>query len=82
MKEKELQDEGWYIRVGTTLYKIVRRPLISGDYVEDKVVWSYETLRQDFGKNNLPEIEKYDGFCIISGNVNYQTDTRHVSQSV
>ncbi|MDP3445064.1 MAG: hypothetical protein Q8T08_19560, partial [Ignavibacteria bacterium] len=23
------------------------------------------TLRQDYGKNNLPEIEKYDGFCII-----------------
>lgn len=53
MKEKELQDEGRYIRVGTTLYKIVRRPLVSGNYVEDKVVWSYETLRQDFGKNNL-----------------------------
>jgi hypothetical protein len=72
MKEKELDDKGRYIRVGTTLYKIVRRPLISGDYVNDKVVWSYETLRQDFGKNNLPEIEKYDGFCIIPDNVNYQ----------
>jgi len=71
MKEKT-QDNGKYIRVGTTLYKTVHRPLISGDYMEDKIVWSYETLRQDYGKNNLPEIEKYDGFCIIPDHINYQ----------
>jgi len=65
MKEK-------YIRIGTSLYKVVPRPLISGDYIEEKILWSYETLRQDFGKNNLPEIEKYDGFCIIPDHVNYQ----------
>jgi hypothetical protein len=70
--KKERQDSGKYIRVGTTLYKIVRRPLISGDYVKDKIVWSYETLRQDYGKNNLPEIEKYDGFCIIPDHVHYE----------
>jgi hypothetical protein len=70
--KKERQDSGKYIRVGTTLYKIVRRPLISGDYVEDKIVWSYETLRQDYGKINLPEIEKYDGFCIIPNHVHYE----------
>jgi hypothetical protein len=61
-----------YIRIGTSLYKVVQRPLISGDYVEEKILWSYETLRQDYGKNNLPEIEKYDGFCIIPDHVNYQ----------
>ena len=60
-----------YIRVGTTLYKIVQRPLISGDYVEDKVAWNYETLRQDYGRGNLPDIEKYDGFCIIPDHLNY-----------
>jgi len=71
MKEKT-QESGKYIRIGTTLYKVVQRPLISGDYVEDKIVWSYETLRQDYGKNNLPEIEKYDGFCIIPDHVGYK----------
>ena len=65
MKEK-------YIRIGTSLYKVVLRPLISGDFIEEKILWSYETLRQDYGKNNLPEIEKYDGFCIIPDHVNYQ----------
>ena len=61
-----------YLRVGTQLYKLVRRPLISGDYVEEKIPWSYETLRQDYGKNNLPEVEKYDGFCIIPDHLNYR----------
>jgi len=65
MKEK-------YIRIGTSLYKVVQRPLISGDFIEEKILWSYETLRQDFGKNNLPQIEKYDGFCIIPDHVNYK----------
>jgi hypothetical protein len=64
MKEK-------YIRIGTSLYKVVQRPLICGDYIDEKILWSYETLRQDFGKNNLPEIEKYDGFCIMPDHVNY-----------
>jgi phage/plasmid-associated DNA primase len=64
MKEK-------YIRIGTTLYKVVQRPLISGDYIEEKIPWSYETLRQDYGKNNLPEVEKYDGFCIIPDHIHY-----------
>jgi hypothetical protein len=65
MKEK-------YIRIGTSLYKIVQRPLISGDSIEEKILWSYETLRQDYGKNHLPEIEKYDGFCIIPDHVDYR----------
>lgn len=71
MKEKTLNN-GKYIRVGTSLYKIVQRPLISGDYIEEKIPWSYETLRQDFGKNNLPNVEKYDGFCIIPDHVHYR----------
>jgi hypothetical protein len=51
---------------------VVQRPLISGDYIEEKILWSYETLRQDYGKNNLPEIEKYNGFCIIPDHINYR----------
>ncbi len=70
-KEYAMENKEKYIRVGTTLYKIVRRPLISGDYIEEKILWSYEALRQDYGKNNLPEIEKYDGFCIIPNHIDY-----------
>ncbi len=71
MKEKGNTSEK-FLRVGTTLYKTVHRPLISGDYIEEKIPWSYETLRQDYGKNNLPEIDKYDGFCIIPDHINYK----------
>ncbi|MDF9829493.1 primase-helicase family protein [Parabacteroides sp. PF5-6] len=71
MKEKENTAEK-FLRVGTTLYKTVHRPLISGDYIEEKIPWSYETLRQDYGKNNLPEIDKYDGFCIIPDHIDYK----------
>ena len=54
-----------YIRVATTLYKIVRRPLLSGDYIEECRPWNYETFRQDHGKDELASIQKYDGFCSI-----------------
>ena len=70
-KEYGMKNKEKYIRVGTTLFKIVQRPLISGDYIEEKIIWSYEALRQDYGKNNLPEIEKYDGFCIIPNHIDY-----------
>lgn len=66
-----MEEQEKYIRVGTILYKIVNRPLISGDYVEEKIPWNYETLRQDYGKNNLPEIVKYNGFCIIPNHLQY-----------
>jgi hypothetical protein len=72
MKEKELQDTGRYIRVGTTLYKIVRRPLISGDFIEERRVWNYETLRQDHSKDFIAQIEKFDGFCSVPSHTNYQ----------
>ena len=33
-----------YIRVGTTLFKIVRKPLQSGDFIEMRIPWNYDTL--------------------------------------
>jgi hypothetical protein len=41
MKEK---DSNRYIRVGTTLYKIVRRPLMSGDFIEERIKSEYCNL--------------------------------------
>jgi hypothetical protein len=69
MKEK---DSSRYIRVGTTLYKIVRRPLMSGDFIEERRVWNYETLRQDHSKDFISLIEKYDGFCSVPDHINYK----------
>ena len=61
-----------YIRVGTTLYKIVQRPLISGDFLEIRVPWNYETLRQDHSKDFISKIEKYDGFCSVPSHTDYK----------
>ena len=61
-----------YERVGTTLYKIVRRPLLSGDFVEERRPWNYETFRQDHSKDELATIQKYDGFCSVPEHINYQ----------
>jgi len=72
MKEEENKDTGQYIRVGTTLFKIVRRPLMSGDFIEERRVWNYETLRQDHSKSFISRIEKYDGFCSVPDHINYQ----------
>jgi hypothetical protein len=60
-----------YIRVGTTLYKVVRRPLLSGDFIEERRPWNYETFRQDHSKDELAAIKKYDGFCTFPDHINY-----------
>lgn len=35
-----------FIRVGTTLYKIVEQPRLNGGYVKKRIAWNNETLRQ------------------------------------
>ena len=61
-----------YIRVGTTYYKIIERPQISGDKITSLVKWSRETIIQDHGKKIIYDIPKYDGFCCIPNHLNYQ----------
>ncbi|MDD2962114.1 MAG: DUF5906 domain-containing protein [Muribaculaceae bacterium] len=61
-----------YIRVATTLYKIVRKPLLSGDFMEVRMVWNYDTLRQDHPKDFIAQIQKYDGFCCVPSHINYK----------
>ncbi len=34
-----------FIRVGTTLYKLVNQPRLNGGYVKKRIVWNNETLR-------------------------------------
>ena len=68
MKEEE------YMRVGTTLYKVVNQPCANGGYEKKRVVWNNSTLRQDYGKNYLATVPKYDGFCTVPNHWNYQTE--------
>ena len=61
-----------FIRVGTMLYKIVDQPTLNGGYVRKRIAWNNETLRQDYGKDYLATVPKYDGFCTVPEHVSYQ----------
>ncbi len=51
--------------MGTTRYKLVNQPSLNGGYVKKRIAWNNETLRQDYGKDYLATVPKYDGFCTV-----------------
>lgn len=61
-----------YIRVGTTYYKVIEKPLISGDKTSVLVRWNRETIVSDHGKTYVATVPKFDGFCCIPEHLNYQ----------
>jgi hypothetical protein len=61
-----------YIRVGTTYYKTIEKPLISGDKTSVLVRWNRETIVSDHGKSYVSNVPKFDGFCCIPEHLNYQ----------
>jgi len=70
--DETLRNESPFVRVGTTLYKIVNQPRLNGGYVKKRIVWNNETLCQDYGKDYLANVPKYDGFCTVPDHVNYR----------
>ncbi len=61
-----------YLRVGTTYYKTIEKPLISGDKISILVRWNRETIISDHGKIYVSEVPKYDGFCCIPSHLEYE----------
>lgn len=61
-----------YIRVGTIYYKVIEKPLISGDKTSVLVRWNRETIVSDHGKMYVSNVPKFDGFCCIPEHLNYQ----------
>ena len=61
-----------FIRVGTTLYKIVEQPKLNGGYIRKRIAWNNETLRQDYGKDYIGSGPKYDGFCTVPKHIGYR----------
>lgn len=61
-----------FIRVGTTLYKIVEQPKLNGGYIRKRIAWNNETLRQDYGKDYIGSVPKYDGFCTVPEHIGYR----------
>ena len=38
------------------------------------MIWNNSTLRQDYGKNYLATVPKYDGFCTVPDHLNYRKE--------
>ena len=67
-----MDNEIKYMRIGTSLYKVVHKPGLSGSTTKAIIQWSYGALRQDESKEYIFSIPKYDGFCIVPDNINYK----------
>ncbi|AZA88335.1 hypothetical protein EG349_16940 [Chryseobacterium shandongense] len=67
-----MTDKAPYLRVGTTYYKIIEKPQISGDKISILVRWNRETIISDHGKTYVSSIPKYDGFCCIPSHLEYR----------
>lgn len=63
-----------YVRIGTTYYKTVHKPLASGDVVELLVPWSTECIRQDHGKHFLSAVPRFNGFCLVPSHLEYKRE--------
>jgi hypothetical protein len=53
-----------YLRVGTDYYREMTIPMVA-DQVKILKGWSRQALMDDFGKDAINDIAKYDGFCFI-----------------
>ena len=63
-----------YIRVGTEYFKEVLCPLMSGDNIKSLIKWNKATIIDDFGKDSLKVIKKYETFCTVPTHINYQRE--------
>lgn len=63
-----------YIRVATTIYKVVEQPLADGTKAIRRIPWSLSALRQDYGKGHIPPMDKYNGFCTVPSHTHYQKE--------
>lgn len=61
-----------YIRIGTSYYKKVLAPTISGDKIEILISWNIDTIKQDEGRDYIAVIPKYDGFTCIPNHIDYK----------
>ncbi|MCL9805863.1 hypothetical protein NAT51_10040 [Flavobacterium amniphilum] len=63
-----------YIRVGTEYFKEVLCPLMSGDNMKSLIKWNKATIIDDFGKESIQQIKKYETFCTFPSHINYQRE--------
>ena len=63
-----------YAWVGSTIYKWCEKPNARGELVNERIPWSRERIINDYGKDFLKEIPRYDGFCCVPSHIHYQEE--------
>lgn len=61
-----------YIRVGVKYFKIVHKTDRFGIKREELNIWSKDEIKQDYGKDMLDRVMKFDDFTIEPNNSDYQ----------
>lgn len=67
-----IEEKDSYLRIGTNYYKIIDQPLASKDTVRKIILWSGGLISEDFGAPFKKTIPKFDSFCNIPDNINYE----------
>ena len=66
----KVEDE--YVRIGTTLFRILNQPMMNGSFRKMRVEWKMSVFRQDHSKDEAAHIPKYDGFCTMPSHTDYR----------
>jgi len=61
-----------YMRIGTSYYRNIKQPLLSGDLLFVTQKWTREAILDDEKKEYLLRIPKFSGFCTIPSHTNYR----------
>jgi hypothetical protein len=61
-----------YIRVGVDYFKVIKKKDRYGSEAEILKAWKKDEIKQDHSKQLLSYIFKFDDFCLIPDNTNYQ----------
>ena len=70
-KIENIEEE--YVRIGTTLFRIINQPMMNGSFRKMRVEWKMSVFRLDHGKDEAALIPKYDGFCTMPSHTDYNT---------
>lgn len=65
-----VEDE--YVRIGTTLFRILNQPMMNGSFRKMRVEWKMSVFRQDHSRDEAAQIPKYDGFCTMPSHTDYR----------
>lgn len=62
-----------YLRIGTDYFKKVSVPLNRKESIDSIVKWKKQEIIQDYGRDYIFKIPKFDGFCNIPDHIDFKS---------